>query len=197
MAAIRIIQDNKVDGWELLSVHNPLAFICEVDYNGSTPDFVAVKLESEGVLIVEAKAITFKDSAPKTRQYIFIADTFIRGQMPDYDDEVQGANTLIPIQNITKPFTITFTHDNLTASTSFVACNASSQFGDEFGACLKDINLPTTYTAGEGGVVYLYVYNWDENNVITMDTNLQTAYITDNNGDIFTDSNGNKFLTVI
>ena len=159
MADIRIIQDNKVDGWELLSCHNPLAFICEVDYDSTTPDSISVRLESESIIIFEGKAITFKDSAPKTRQYIFLADMFIRGAMPDYDDEVQGAQTLIPIQNITKPFTIIFTYDNITASTSFVTCNASSQFGDEFGACLKNINLPTTYTAGEGGVVYLYMYN--------------------------------------
>jgi hypothetical protein len=197
MANISIIQDNKVDGWELLSVHNPLAFICEVEYDGVTPDFVSVRLESEDVVIFEGKAITFKDSAPKTRQYIFIADMFIRGQMPEYDDEVQASDTLIPIQNITKSFTIIFTHENITASTSFVACNAASQFGDEFGACLKDINLPKTYTAGENGVVYLYMYNWDENNVISMDTNLVTAYITDSNGNPFTDSNGDKFLTVI
>jgi len=197
MANIRIIQDNKVDGWELLSVHNPLAFICEVDYDGTTPDSISVRLESKSVVIFDGKAITFKDSAPKTRQYIFLADTFIRGSMPNYDDEGQGSETLIPIQNITKPFTIIFTHENLTASTSFVACNASSQFGDEFGTCLKDINLPKTYTAGEDGVVYLYMYNWDENNVISMDTNILTAYITDSNGDVFTDSNGDKFLTVI
>lgn len=197
MAEISIIQDNKVDGWDLLSIHNPLTFICEVTYDGMTPEFVAVKLESNGVLIVEAKAITFKDTAPTKRQYIFIADTFIRGAMPYFDDEVQASNTVIPIQNITKPFKITFTHTNITASTSFVACNASSQFGDKFGACLKDINLPTTYTAGENGVVYVYMYNWDENNVITMDTNLVTAYVTNANGDIFTDSNGNRFLTII
>ena len=197
MADVRIIQDNKVDGWELLSVHNPLVFIAEVDYDGTTPDTISVRLESDSVVIFEGNAITFKDSAPKTRQFVFLADTFIRGVMPDYDDEVQGAGTLIPIQNITKPFTITFTYENITASTSFVACNASSQFGDEYGACLKDINLPKTYTAGEGGVVYLYMYNWDENNVISMDTDLIVAYATDSNGDIFTDSNGDKFLTII
>ena len=148
-------------------------------------------------MIFEGNAITFKDSAPKTRQFVFMADTFIRGAMPDYEDEVQGANTPIPIKNITKPFTITFTYENITTSTSFVACNASSQFGDEFGACLKDINLPTTYTAGEGGVVYLYMYNWDENNVIIMDTNLTVAYAENSNGDDFTNSNGDKFLIVI
>jgi hypothetical protein len=197
MADIRIVQDNKVDGWELLSVHNPLAFICEVDYDGTTPDSIGVRLESDSVVIFEGKAITFKDSAPKTRQFVFIADTFIRGQMPEYDDEVQGAETLIPIQNITKPFTIVFTYEGLTASTSFIACNASSQFGDQLGACLKDVNEPTTYTAGAGGVVYLYLYNWDENNVISMDTDISTAYITDSNGDAFTDSNGDKFLTII
>ena len=197
MADVRIIQDNKVDGWELLSVHNPLVFIAEVDYDGTTPDTISVRLESESVIIFEGNAITFKDSAPKTRQFVFMADTFICGAMPDYEDEVQGANTLIPIQNITKPFTITFTYENITASTSFVACNASSQFGDEFGACLKDINLPKTYTAGEGGVVYLYMYNWDENNVISMDTNLTVSYAENSNGDDFTNSNGDKFLIVI
>lgn len=197
MADVRIIQDNKVDGWELLSVHNPLVFIAEVDYDGTTPDTISVRLESDSVVIFEGNAITFKDSAPKTRQFVFMADTFIRGAMPDYEDEVQGANTLIPIQNITKPFTITFTYENITASTSFVACNASSQFGDEFGACLKDINLPKTYTAGEDGVVYLYMHNWDENNVISMDNNLVVAYAENSNGDDFTNANGDKFLIVI
>ena len=197
MADVRIIQDNKVDSWELLSVHNPLVFIAEVDYDGTTPDSISVRLESESVVIFEGNAITFKDSAPKTRQFVFLADTFIRGAMPDYEDEIQGANTLIPIQNITKPFTVVFTYENITASTSFVACNASSQFGDEFGACLKNINLPTTYTAGEGGVVYLYIYNWDENNVIAMDTNLVVAYAENSNGDDFTNANGDKFLIVI
>lgn len=197
MADVRIIQDNKVDSWELLSVHNPLVFIAEVDYDGTTPDTISVRLESESVVIFEGNAITFKDSAPKTRQFVFMADTFIRGAMPDYEDEVQGAGTLIPIQNITKPFTITFTYENIIASTSFVACNASSQFGDEFGACLKDINLPKIYTAGEGGVVYLYMYNWDENNVISMDTNLVVAYAENSNGDDFTNANGDKFLIVI
>ena len=197
MAELRIIQDNKVDGWELLSVHNPLCFIAEVDYDGLTPDYIDVELKSGGDSIVKMKAISFKDSAPKSRQFIFVADSVIRGEMPEFNDEVQGAETLIHIENITKEFQVIFTYENLTASTSFVACNASSQFGDEFGACIKDINLPKTYTAGDGGVVYLYLYNWDENNVISMDTNLVTAYITDSNGDDFIDSNGDKFLTVI
>ena len=197
MAAIRIIQDNKIDGWELLSCHNPLSFIAEVDYDGLTPDSIDVELLSGAVSIAKMKAISFKDSAPKSRQFIFIADAIIRGVMPEFDDEVQGSQTLIHIENITKEFTVQFTYDNLTASTSFVACNASSQFGDEFGACLKNINLPTTYTAGAGGVVYLYMYNWDENNVITMDTNIQTGYALNSNLDIFTDSNTNRFKIVL
>ena len=57
--------------------------------------------------------------------------------------------------------------------------------------------MPTTYTAGEGGVVYLYMYNWDENNVISMDTDLTVAYAENSNGDDFTNSNGDKFLIVI
>ena len=197
MATISIIQDNKIDGWELLSCHNPLCFIAEVDYDGLTPDFIDVELLSGSTSIAKMKAISFKDSAPKSRQFIFIADAIIRGAMPDFNDEVQGSNTLIHIENITKEFQIVFTYEDLTASTSFVACNASSQFGDEFGACLKNINLPTTYTAGEGGVVYIYMYNWDENNVITMDTNIQTGYALNSNLDIFTDSNNNRFKIVL
>ena len=44
MADVRIIQDNKVDEWDLLSVHNPLVFIAEVDYDGTTPDTISVRL---------------------------------------------------------------------------------------------------------------------------------------------------------
>ncbi len=95
MAELRIIQDNKVDGWELLSVHNPLCFIAEVDYDGLTPDYIDVELKSGGDSIVKMKAISFKDSSPKSRQFIFIADSVIRGAMPDFNDEAQGSKHLI------------------------------------------------------------------------------------------------------
>ena len=68
---------------------------------------------------------------------------------------------------------------------------------DEYGSCLKDINEPKVYTAGENGVVYLYMYNWDESNIITMDTNIQTGYALDSNLDIFDDNNSDNFKIVI
>ena len=67
MAELRIIQDNKIDGWELLSCHNPLCFIAEVDYDGLTPDSIDVELLSGSTSIAKMKAISFKDSAPRSR----------------------------------------------------------------------------------------------------------------------------------
>lgn len=197
MADIRIVQDNKVDSFSLLSVHNPLCFIAEVDYDSLTPDYIDVELLSKGVLLVKMKAISYKDTAPLTRQFVFVADEIIRGYMPEFNDEVQAADTLIHIENITREFTVTFTFDNLTASVDFVACNGSSQFGDIYGSCLKDVNSPIVYTAGENGVVYLYIYNWDENNNISISSDINVAYAENSNGDDFTNNNGDKFLIVV
>lgn len=196
MAAIRIAQDNKVDGFGLLSVHNPLTFIAEVDYDGLTPDFCDVELLSDGLSLVKLKAIALKDTAPKTRQFVFVADEIIRGWMPFFDDEVQASDTLIFIENITKEFTVLFTFENLTAQIDFVACNGSSQFGDIYGACLKDINASKVYTAGENGVVYLYLYNWSENNVISMSTDIETGYALASNLDNFTNNNSDRYLII-
>ena len=197
MAAIRIIQDNKVNGWELLSVHNPLVFICELDYSGITPSYVDVKLSSGDDVLFEGKAITYKDSAPMTRQYIFVADAFIRANMLEFDDVAQASDTLIFIENITKEFTITFSYDNTIDSVNFVACTAASQFGDINGACMIDVNEPKTYTAGQNGVVYLYLYNWDENNYVSMSSVINYAYAQNSNLDDFTNNNGDKFLISI
>ena len=196
MAAIRVIQDIKVDGFALLSVHNPLTFIVEVDYDGLTPDYCDVELLTDSVSLVKLKAIAYQDTAPKTRQFIFVADEIIRGWMPRFEDEVQAADTLIYIENMTREFTVVFTFENLTASIDFVACNASSQFGDIYGACLKDINDPKIYSAGKDGVVYLYIYNWDENNVISMSTDIDTGYALASNLDNFTNNNLDRYLII-
>ena len=191
---LRIARDNKIDGFNLLSGHNPLAFIAELDYDGLTPPYIQVELLDTVKSLGIFKAISFKDVAPQTRQYIFIADDIIRGNMDDFTDFNQSAKTLVFVENITKEFRIRFTYDVISVETSFVVAHASRQFGDGFGVSMNDVNTPKTYTCGKGGVVYLYIYNDDINNVITVEgLDYTTAYALDSDLDNFTNSNGNKF----
>jgi len=188
--SLTIVQDNKQSGVDLLAINNPLSFIVEATYTGITPDYIPVDLYFDGEIIASFKALSYKDSAPLTRQFVFLADEIIRGYMDDLNDFAQASGTMQPLENITKEFQVVFTYQNQSVSITFVACNGVRQFGDEFGACMVDVNNNKTYTAGENGTVYLYFYNDNENNVITVDgITFETNYIIDYNGDRFTDSN--------
>jgi len=197
MASISIVQDNRDEAFNLVSINNPLVFICEVEYDGLTPDYLETELLKEGVVVGTFKAISYKDTAPQTRQYYFKADDIIKSFLTDFKDFAQGANTTIFVPNITAQFSVKFKYEALTAQCDFTACNAVRQFGNSTGAEMTDINNATIYTAGEGGVVYIYFYNWDENNVISFDSpGLISGYALDWNSDIFTDQNLDRFTII-
>ena len=198
---LTISQDNKIGLSDLLSVHNPLAFICDAFYSGQNPVFLYVDLYVETVLIKTYRAIPYKDLTGTLRQFVFIASDILRGQMLVPEDFGQSANTLIPVDNLTKEMSLTFRDPAEVAapvSTSFVLCAGASQFGDANGENLLEQfnNNSQIYYCAKGGRAYVYFYNADENNILSINGPLETNYAVDSNLDIFTDSNNDRFLTL-
>ena len=197
--SLTISQDNKLNGSDLLSVHNPLAFICNAFYSGQNPSFIYVDLYVETILIKTLKAIPFKDLTGTLRQFVFIASDILRSQMDMPEDFGQSANTLMFVDNLTKEMSLTFRDpDGIAApvSTSFVICAGASQFGDANGANLLEQfnNDSQIYYCGKGGRAYVYFYNADTNNILSIGGPLETNYAVDSTLDIFTDSNNDRFL---
>jgi len=48
----------------------------------------------------------------------------------------------------------------------------------------------------KGGLGYVYFYNADVDNILSINAPLATSYALDSNNDIFTDSNNDRFLTL-
>lgn len=204
---LAISQDNKIGGSDLLSINNPIAFLCTASYSGQTPDFIYCDLLVDGDVVGTYKAIAFKDLAGTIREFIFLADGILKGRMfnlfskKPIDDFGQASDSLVFVENVTQPFSITFRDpDNVAipASVDFVACMGASQFGDSNGCNMAEIysNTSSTYYCAEGDVCYVYFYNDNINNVLSINAALETFYATDFNGDVFTDFNGDKFIVL-
>lgn len=170
VSAITISQDNKLTGCNLLAIHNPLVFLIDVTYSGETPQKLYCDvINSESVTLATYQCIPYQDIS-NYRQFAFVADQIIRGEMDDFKDYNSDERVLEFVPNITKQFTLKFYIDEtLSAETDFTACHAARQYGDS--PAMQSISQNTnenTYIAGEGRPVYIYFYNDDETNVITV-----------------------------
>lgn len=172
VTSITITQDNKSGNVDLISVHNPLVFLVDVAYTSTVPDALYVEIQDEDAVVLGTfSAIPYSDSdAGSVRTYAFIAADIIRSFMDGFDDYESPERTLEYVEGITKQFTIRFYIDAIEDSVSIVACHASRQFGGN--PAMEDVfnNVDETYYGGKGNPVYVYFYNADENNLLTIDT---------------------------
>ena len=168
ITSITVIQDNKVDDCPLLSIHNPLIFIVEANYTSTAPDLLYVN-ENIGSKIYSC--IPYSDTQTGKRQFMFIADEIVRGLMGEFDDTLQGDGENQHRTNKTLDVTLRF-YDPDTPATyveiAFTAIHATRQFGED--PCLVDIynNLAETYIGVPGLACYVYFYNNNASNVITV-----------------------------
>lgn len=172
VTSITITQNNKSGNVDLISVHNPLVFLVDVAYTATEPDALYVEIQDEDAVVLGTfSAIPYSDSeSGSVRTYAFIAADILRSFMEGFDDYESPERTLEYVEGITKQFTIRFYIDTVEDSVSFVACHAARQFGDN--QAMEDIfnNVDETYYGGKGKPVYVYFYNADENNLLTIDT---------------------------
>ena len=204
--SLTIVQNNVVGASNLVSIHNPLSFVCEAFYSGQTPYWIYADILIEGEVVGTYKATAYKDVTGTLRQYILICDDLIRGLMfkdllsvEALKDFNQSSETLVYCDNLTREIQVQFRDPDNGCAPAVVlvdACNATSQYGDKNGANLVEqyTNQADTYFCAKGGVCYVYFYNDDVTNVLSINGLVETFYAVDANDDIFTDANNDRFI---
>ena len=178
VTSIGIAQGNTEIGCSLLAVSNPLVFLVDVHYSGTAPDVLAVDvLDSDTNVLGTFHAIPYSDNTiSSVRQFAFIANDILKAYMDGMDDFESYPLSLEFVENITKEFTIRFYDipigdaEPIETTIDVVACHAARQFGEK--PCMESIcrNDDETYYAGVGMPVYVYFYNGDEGNSLTIDS---------------------------
>lgn len=170
---ILITQDNQLGSSDLLAVQSPLSFLIDFTYVGSAPNVLYCDIyNSDDDLLDTFKCIPYKDLVPGLRQFIFIADSVLRGYMDDFEEFVQTSGTFQFVDNITTEFKLTFRDPDdiaLSVSTEFTACHASRQFGENPNMIEIFNNEIDCYITSENKPVYVYFYNDDPANIVTVE----------------------------
>ena len=199
---ISIFQDNKIGSSDLLPVHSPLVFLIDVSYSGQAPNELYAILKDENDLeLATFNCIPYRDILATVRRFAFVANDLIRGYMGGFDDEVTTAFSISLVNDITKVFSIEFAdpeEDATSATVQFTAIHGANQFGENPNKNNIYNNESKTYIGVANRPVYVYFYNNDANNIITLQQGgLQEVYALDYNDDFFTDYLGNKFTVTV
>lgn len=197
ISSISVVQDNFVNGSDLLPVHSPLAFIVDVTFSGDVPDVINVEIYDDATLLDTYRAIVYRDASETVRQFVFKASQAIRTLLEDFSDFNQASETLLHVPEMSRTLTLRFvdpdnaaTYDELTAT----FLHAAAQYGE---APNKDAifnNDIDRYYAIQDGIVYVYFYNDDPSNVLTIGGTLaDEGNAVDFNDDPFVDFNDDNF----
>lgn len=198
ITGITISQDNKVGNSDLLPVHSPLVFIADVSYSGATPSVIYVDVEVCGVVIETFKAIPYKDPLETLRQFCFVANDIIKGLMDSFDDTFQAMETLVHLPEITKTAKIIFYEpekkDVMFDSVDVTFAHGAVQIGNNPNLTNIFNNSTNTYLGGFGNIVYVYFYNDDPANELTIgEPRIKEDYAQDFDDAIFDDYNDEHF----
>jgi len=170
ITSISVYQSN-VDDCNLLAVHSPIVFLIDVVYTATAPNYIFAKVYDGLTLKGTFKTIPYSDVTPNTRRFMFIADSILRGYMDDYEDFEQTSETLVHVEEITKPFEIVFTDPEENApeyAINIVACRAVRQFGEDIAMCSIYNNETEIVKGIKGYPCYVYFYNSSEGGIVSL-----------------------------
>jgi hypothetical protein len=195
---ITITQDNTVNGSNFLPIHSILTFIADVTYTGTVPDVIHVEIRDDTDTLIDTwKAIPYKDLTTAIRQFVFIANNPIKGILESFDDFFQLDSTFEYVEDITKLLKIRFVDPDVSATYDEIEANfvhGASQFGEYPNLDDQFNNEEDIYYAAKDGIVYVYFYNDDTANTLTVNEdqiNEDTAV--DYDDEIFTDYDDEEF----
>ncbi len=173
VTSLNITQDNIIEGSKVMPVHSPLVFICNAIYTDDPPSNILVDIIKEGTTLATYNAIYLDDIAIGERRFVFKANRVVTGEMLPFDDTFQVLNSVVNLDNIIEPFQITFRDLEGVATEVTVDCDfihGASQFGQEPNFVDISNNEDEVIYCPSGQLAYVYFYNDDENNVITVTT---------------------------
>lgn len=194
---ITISQDNIVNGSNLMPVHSTLVFLVDVTYTGVDPTNILVDIIHDSEVLETYKCIPFKDPLSNIRTFAFVANDVMKGLMGEFDDFAQLDETLEYVEGRTKLFTLKFydPDDELVNDSVIIdLVHGAAQFGD-------DPNFDEIYNgadqivyAPDGKWCYIYFYNEDINNVLTVGNPTATLELASDYDDvIFSDYDDEEF----
>lgn len=196
------ISENNIEGdSDLMAVHNPLVFTINATFTGAAPELLYARVyDEDDVLLGTFKCIPYQDLTATIRQFMFIASDILRGFMDGFDDEAQSAFSLAFMENFTKVFNIEFDSQETPSGSEdeveVVALHGVRQFGDNPNAENIFNNVALTYYGSENKPIYVYCYNDDAADTITITPGLDDDNFIEYDGDYFIDSSGNYFVGV-
>ena len=174
-----------------IAVHSPFYIIWQAVYSGAVPTSLTVEISEDGITYETGfKAIPYSDPLATVRQFMFRCDAIVRGFMTEFEDVPQSENSLLFLDDFSKKLWIRAKDDTGLIVSEFegVFLAGVRQFGTN--EVMSDINENKDYIAAKAMPCYLYFFNDDENNVITVgQSTLQLVIAEDYNDDDFTDYN--------
>jgi hypothetical protein len=178
-------------GVNLLSVHNPQAFIINTD----TQRLHVNIYDKNDALLDTFACIRYNDN-----QFVFLCDDILSGYMGDIDDFESGANVIAYVSGMTKIFKLEFFDpENIAdkAEVTFDTVQAAQQFGSTPSLDRIFYNDNDTYIAAVGMPMYAYFYNDSEANIITVNTAVLTEEALVDYDDILLLDSDNLYLTTL
>jgi len=198
ITSIAISQDNKIGAANLLAAQNPVMFIADVTYSGAPPDECTVEIRDINSVVLETyRAIPIADPLFNVRQFIFKASSAIKALLGSFDEFVQLNDTLVFVDGLTLNANIRFVSpdDDLIFDEVLIDfAHASRQFGEGANMENQFNNDTDIYYAAKDGVVYVYFYNDNAANDISINGPVLTeGNALDFDDSIFTDFNDSIF----
>jgi hypothetical protein len=200
---ISIYQDNSVGDSNLIPIHSPVIFLIDVTFNASTPEAIYVDILNSSMVVIDTyRCIPFRDKSATIRQFMFIANDPIKSIMNGFGDTLQLSDILEFVPDITLNLLLHFYDIDDESELIFDDINCTfihgnSQFGEYPNLFEQYQNDEDTYYAAKDTYVYLYWYNADITNVVSLEPVIVTdEYALDYDDEQFADYD-DELLTII
>lgn len=209
VTAINIYQDNTVGDSNLIPIHSPAIFLVDVSFTGTAPTQILVDIIDENATILDtASLIVFGDRSAILRTFAFIASgdgnssgSIIRSLMGSFDDVLQLSDVLEYVEDITLNLTLKFYDPDDHAvydEVNVTFIHGVAQFGNYPNLSEIFTNQDNVYYASENGYVYLYFYNSDiTNDLSILEPSFNEVIALDFDDTEFSDYDDNLFSILI
>lgn len=186
ISSLNLIQDNKVVNSDLMAIHSPFIFLVDAIYTGEVL-FIYCKIYNESDQLLNTfKCIPYKDITATQRRFMFVANSILQGEMEGFEDFAQSVGSFVPVPDITKKFKLVFSDPDDVADdleVEIMACHGVKQFGSSPNMSEIYTNESETVTGVKGHPVYVYFYNDNASNVISLsDIYTATLIVSDSSG---------------
>jgi hypothetical protein len=198
ITSITTAQSNLLEGYVTLSIHNPLLVLVDATYTGVTPDYIYCAIEINRTAIGSFRCVALEDLSLTQRTFMLKVDSIVKSYMDLFDDVTSTVGILESVPEFTAEVNLTFTDPLNEGATPlelyFIALHASREIGEN--PCVSEIedNVSDTYYAWGSHPVYVYFFNNDINNTLSLET-IEPEIILDYDDTEFSDYDDELFTS--